>query len=174
MMRKLAIATATLLALGLAQSGFAEDVKPADTKTTATDASKKKPVDVEADSMEVMDKEHKAIFRGNVVAKRPDVTLTCEVMAVDYDDTPQPDGTSKNEVTHIDATGKVVIVTAKERITGDWAKINPKSNDIEVGGTDVMVTQGSTILHGTHLHDNLDTHKMELTGGRVKGSFLPK
>ena len=178
MTSKLVLAAAVFAGLVLARPAGAEDAKPADTApaaatTTASTAASGKPVDVEADQMEVQDKEKKTIFRGHVIAKRTDVTLNSDVLAVDYTDTPQPDGTSKTEVTHIEATGNVVIVTAKEKITGDSAKMNPKSNDLEVFGN-VTVAQGTTVIKGGHLHTNTSTHKMEMTGGRVKGSFLPK
>ncbi len=162
MMRKLALASATMLVLALGQHGIAQDTP-----------AKKKPVDIESDRMEIREKDNKAIFTGNVVAKRSDVTLNSDTLVVDYGDVKQPDGTTTNDVTHLDAKGHVVIVTAKEKITGQWAKMDPKTNILEVGGG-VTVTQGQTVLRGERLHANLETDQMEMTGGRVKGSFLPK
>lgn len=162
MMRKIAIAAAALMFMLAAQPGFAEDAKKPD-----------KPVDIESDQMEIKDKEKQAIFTGNVDAKRSDVTLRCDRLVVDYGETKQADGTSKTEVSKLDATGNVVIITAKEKITGDWAKMNVKTNDLVVGGN-VTLVQGNTVLKGQKLNANLDTNKVEMSGGRVKGSFLPK
>lgn len=162
---------ALLLLLALAQPGFSEEAAaPAKTVTTTDKAN---PVDIEADQMEVRDKEKKAIFRGKVVAKRDDVTLNCDTLTVDYGQVKQADGTTKNDVTHLDAQGNVLIVTDKQRITGDWAKMDTKTNIVNVGGG-VTVTQGETKISGEQLRANLDTDQMEMTGGRVKGSFLPK
>lgn len=157
-------------ALVLIAPAFGEDAKPAGTSTTV---SSSKPVDIEADQMEVLDKEKRTIFRGHVVAKRSDVTLNADTLTVQYADTPQADGTTKTDATRIDASGSVVIVTSKERITGDNATILPKTNEIDVTGN-VTVVQGSTTIRGGHLHSNLDTHKMEMSGGRVRGSFQAK
>ena len=173
MMRKLAIASTAALALAFCQQAAAGDTSTATKAAAATGKDKKMPVDIESDRMEIREKENQATFTGNVIAKRPDVTLNSDTLVVDYGDVKQADGTTKNEVTNLDAKGHVVIVTAKEKITGDWAKMNPKTNILDVGGS-VTVTQGETVLRGGHLHANLDTNQMDLTGGRVKGSFLPK
>ena len=60
-----------------------------------------------------------------------------------------------------------------QTITGDWAKFNPQTNKLVVGGK-VKLAQGSTVLQGNELHADLNTDKVEMKGGRVKGSFLPK
>ena len=140
---------------------------------TATSTATSKQVDIEANQMEILDTEKTAIFRGSVDAKRADVRLTCDELVVKYDEVKQPDGTSKTDATDLDAKGNVVIKTAKETITGDWAKYNPQTNELLVGG-DVKLVQGSTVLTGKELKANLDTDKIEMGGGRVKGSFLPK
>ena len=175
MMRNFAMVSVAFLGLALCRPGLAEDTPAvkASAPAATTETKKEKPVDIEADRMEIHEKENKATFTGNVVAKRPDVTLTSDLLVVDYADVKQPDGTTKNEVTNLDATGHVVITTAKQKITGERAKMNPKTNILEVDGG-ATVTQGETTLHGGHLHANLDTDQMEMTGGRVKGSFLPK
>jgi lipopolysaccharide export system protein LptA len=165
------IASATALVLALFPQGIAEEAQAANETTAAT--SRKKPVDIESDRMEIREKENRAIFTGSVVAKRSDVTLNSDSLVVDYGEVKQADGTTKNEVINLDAKGHVVIITAKEKITGDWAKMDPKTNILDVGGT-VTVTQGDTVLRGERLHANLDSGEMDLTGGRVKGSFLPK
>lgn len=176
MTTKLAPAAAIICGLVFAAPALSDEAQPAASapaKTTTTSSATGKPVDVEADQMEIEDKEKKTIFRGHVVAKRQDVTLNSEVLTADYTDTPQPDGSTKTEVTHIEASGNVVITTAKEKITGESAKMNPKTNDLDVFGN-VTVVQGTSVIKGGHLHTNTDTHRMEMTGGRVKGSFLPK
>jgi lipopolysaccharide export system protein LptA len=174
MMAKAAIIPALMILLAGAAPGWAEDVKPATAEPAKDTAAKpSQPVDVESDQMEVLDKEKKAIFRGNVVAKRTDVTVNCDTLVVDYADTKQPDGTSKTDVTNLDATGNVVIVTAKQRVTGQHATMDPRTNKLVVTGN-VVVTQGATVIHGEVLHADLKTNQMDMTGGRVRGSFVPK
>jgi lipopolysaccharide export system protein LptA len=130
-------------------------------------------IDVESDRMEVSDADKTSVFTGNVVAKRPDMTLNADKLVVNYTEAKQSDGSSKNEVSNFDATGHVVIVTKKQKVTGEWAKLNYKTNDLVVGGN-VTVTQGATVLKGPKLEANLDNDQMVMTGGRVRGSFVPK
>jgi lipopolysaccharide export system protein LptA len=161
MMRKLAIASAILLFWSIAQPGLAQEAK------------KDQAVDIESDRMEIKDKESQAIFSGNVNAKRADVSLSCDKLIVDYGEAKQADGSTTTEVSSLEASGHVTIVTAKQKITGAWAKMNVKTNDLVVGGN-VTLVQGDTVLKGPRLSANLDTNKVEMSGGRVKGSFLPK
>ncbi len=182
-------------------------MSPALAQTVATDdlhkaaTTKDKKVDIEADHMEVLDDQKKAIFTGKVDAKRSDVTLHTDKLVVDYvkadntdsntkadtktdasaktdagtktDAATKSDSGSKTEVTFLEATGHVVIITAKQRITGEKARMDVKANKLVVTGN-VVVTQDKTIMKGKELHVDLKTNHSELTGGRVKGSFVPQ
>ncbi|HRX36843.1 MAG TPA: LptA/OstA family protein [Aestuariivirga sp.] len=172
MIRNWVLALVATLALTGAAGAETAATKPADTTKQAATATTKQ-VDIESNEMEIFDKEKKAIFRGNVDAKRADVSLKCNELVVKYDEVKQPDGTTKTDATDLDAKGNVLIKTAKETITGDWAKFNPQTNKLVVGGK-VKLVQGSTVLQGNELHADLNTDKVEMKGGRVKGSFLPK
>ena len=130
-------------------------------------------VDIEANQMEILDAEKKAIFRGSVDATRAGINLKCDELTVKYAEVKQADGTAKTDATDLDAKGHVTITTKKETITGDWAKFDPQANTLVVGGS-VRLVQGSTVLTVKELRADLDTDKIELSGGRVKGSFLPK
>jgi lipopolysaccharide export system protein LptA len=156
--------------LGLASPALAQTV---DTKDVAADAKGPKDVDIEANQMEVLDAEKKAIFTGKVVGKRGAVTLNCDKLVVNYIETPQQDGSKRTEVTFLDATGNVVIVTSRQTVTGQWAKMDVKKNEVTVGGK-VKVVQGKTVLNGEKLFVDLDTNRSEMTGGRVRGSFVPR
>lgn len=175
MMRNLALAAAATIAMILAAPGgpVLAETAPAKTDPAKTATAATKQVDIEANQMEILDAEKKAIFRGNVDARRADVSLKADELVVKYADVKQPDGTSKTDATDLDAKGNVTIKTAKETITGDWAKFNPQTNKLVVGGA-VKLVQGSTVLTGKELKADLNTDRIEMSGGRVKGSFLPK
>lgn len=130
------------------------------------------PVDVSANEMEIFDAEKKAIFRGAVDATRGTTNLKADTLTVTYAEVKQPDGSSKTDATDLDAKGNVTIKTPRETITGDWAKFNPQTNKLVVGGA-VKLVQGATVLTGNELRADLNTDKIQMTGGRVKGSFLP-
>jgi lipopolysaccharide export system protein LptA len=166
------IRTIMLLAvLGFAAPAVAQTT--VDTTAVAAEAKGPKDVDIEANQMVVLDEQKKAVFTGKVIGKRGTVTLNCDKLVVDYVETAQKDGTKKTEVTYLDATGSVLIITSKQRVTGEWAKMNVKTNEITVGGN-VKVVQDKTVLTGQKLFVDLDTNRSEMTGGRVKGSFVPK
>jgi len=131
------------------------------------------PVEVEANEMEIIDANRQAIFRGQVDAVRDGERIRSDLMTVYYADVKQPDGTSKSEVSKLDATGNVTITTKKQTITGEWAKMDVLANTLVVGGR-VKLVEGKTTLQGEKLTVDLDTDRTLMTGGRVKGSFVPK
>ncbi len=134
---------------------------------------KKQPVDIESDKMEIIDKENKAVFVGKVKAVRGDTTLNSDKLVVDFIKEKNKAGKEKTVVTFLHATGRVLIITKKQRITGQWARMNVRKDTAVVGGN-VVVHQGATIIKGKKLNINLKTNRSEMTGGRVKGSFVPK
>src|SRR5262245_26751117 len=133
--------------------------------------------DPEAGNMEVLDKQGKAIFTRNVNAARGGITLKNNKLVVDY----QKGGTNKkgqaksgggNDVTNLEATGSVVIITRTQKITGDKALIDVKANRLTVDGN-VVVEQGGSVVKGNQLVVDLATNRSQMTGGRVKGTLTP-
>ena len=130
-------------------------------------------VQIEADSMEVIDTEHKTIFKGNVIAKRPTDQITSTTMVVTSEDQKQPDGTMQSVTTFIDATGGVVITTDSQTITGEAAKFDIPADRLEVTGN-VRVVQGKTTVNSKKVVINLKTKHLQASGGRVRVGFVPK
>lgn len=168
------------LLLALALGGFVampllltHSVRAQDaTVKAATEDDKKQPVDIEASEMEIIDADKKAIFRGNVIAKRPKDTIVADMMVVTYVDEKQPDGTVKSTVDVLDCTGNVKITTTGQVITGDRALFHVRQDKLDVTGN-VLVVQGKTKIRGPHLIADLKTKHTKMTGGRIKGSFVP-
>jgi lipopolysaccharide transport protein LptA/LPS export ABC transporter protein LptC len=116
------------------------------------------PVDIEADRLDVDDKAHQAVFRGDVRAQQGDFTVRTAQLTAHYTGSagiagatggaakPQP-----AQLTRIEARGKV-IVTSKDgqRATGDWANFDMHSNKVIVGG-DVVLSQAQNVIRGTQL-----------------------
>jgi lipopolysaccharide export system protein LptA len=197
MNRRASLALISVLA-GSALSGLPAVAQTVDTAATSKESKAPKNVDIEADTMEILDAEKRAVFTGNVNAKRGSVTLKCEKLVVTYTETPQAPtakqqtGTQtasetqgganqggvgqvdkKTEVTFLDAEGSVVIVTSSQTVTGKTAHMDVKANKLWVKGG-AKVVQGKTIMNGEQLFVDLNTNKSEMTGGRVKGSFVPE
>jgi lipopolysaccharide export system protein LptA len=141
--------------------------------TPVTAARASDNVQVDADSMEVLDVEHKTIFRGNVIATRPTDKITGDQMVATTEEVKQTDGSSKTVTTFLDATGGITITTKTQSIKGAWAKFYIQEDRLEVGGS-VMVVQGKNTVRGEKLTINLKTNHMVVSGGRVHGSFVPK
>ena len=155
--------TATLLALGtaLALPAFRLAAQAAGA------------VDISADNMEILDAEHKTIFRGNVVAVRSSDTTKSDEMTVTSGDEKQTDGTTKNVTKTVDCQGNVNITTKSAMITGDWCKLDVQHDKLVVGGGLVSLTQGATVVKGKQLDVDLKTNHLQMSGGRVSGNFVP-
>ena len=172
MISRLAAGAAALFLLAAAPALAQEATAPAAKAETKAKAAPT-PVDIVSNEMEILDKEKKAVFRGAVDATKGTTNIKSDTLTVTYADVKQPDGTTKTDATDIDARGNVTITTPKEVITGDWAKYDPRTEKLTVGGT-VKLVQGTTVLQGNELVSDLKTSRTQMKGGRVKGSFLPK
>ena len=130
-------------------------------------------VDIEASEMEILETDKTAIFRGNVIAKRPNDTISCEEMVVTYadDQTGAAEGTTR--VQKIDCKSRVAIKTATQSITGDLAQFFLLKDQLIVTGN-VKVVQGKTVIRGPHLTVDLKSKRTKMSGGRVRGTFTPK
>ncbi len=130
-------------------------------------------VDIEASEMEILETDKRAIFRGDVVAKRPGDTIRCQEMIVFYVDVKQADGSSNTEVDKLDCKSAVSITTATQTITGDLAVFQLRRDLLDVTG-DVKVVQGKTVIRGPRLTVDLKSKRTKMSGGRIKGKFVPK
>lgn len=177
MMKGLAAASALALLAFAPASALAQTEQTTTTSETPAKsgepAAAPTPVDISANEMEILDKDKKAIFRGAVDATRGTTNLKSDELTVTYAEIKKPDGTTKTDATALDAKGNVTITTPRETITGDWAKYNPQTEMLVVGGN-VKLVQGKTVLTGNELQSDLKANKTQMTGGRVKGSFLPQ
>lgn len=171
MMFRASLAVLSVLA-GLALGGLPAPAQTVDATAASKEAKTPQNVDIESDTMEIFDKERKAIFKGNVKAVRGKVTLNCDTLNVSYTETPDAQGEKKTDVTFLDAAGNVVIVSGTQTVTGKTAHMDVKANKLTVKGG-AKVVQGQTVMNGEQLFVDLNTNKSEMTGGRVKGSFVP-
>lgn len=171
MMFRASLAVLSVLA-GLALSGLPATAQTVDAAAASKEAKTPRNVDIEADTMEILDQQKKAIFKGKVKAVRGKVTLNCDTLEVTYTEQPDAAGESKTEVTFLDASGNVVILNGNQTVTGKTAHMDVKANKLWVKGG-AKVVQGSTVMNGSQLFVDLNSNKSEMTGGRVKGSFVP-
>ncbi len=130
-------------------------------------------VTIEGDELEVIDAENKTIWRGNVIVVRQGTTIKSNELIVNSVDVKQPDGTTKSEVDVLNAKGNVFIQTENETITSETANIYEREDRLEAFGN-VKLVQSRNVVRGEKLNVNLKTKRTVMSGGRVKGSFVPK
>lgn len=142
------------------------------------------PITIDADRLEVLDKDKKAVFTGNVVAMRGDMTVRSSTMTVFYDadlaggataNTPAAAASSNKNVRRIEMTGKVLFVQRDQQATGDGAVYERASETLVLTGN-VVLTQCQNVVTGPRLVVNLRTNQAQVEGApgaRVRSILVP-
>ncbi|HEY1474821.1 MAG TPA: LptA/OstA family protein [Pseudolabrys sp.] len=149
------------------------------------------PVQIEAATLEVRDKDKVATFTGDVRVTQGDTNMRCSSLVVFYEQdepgaakgkstksmkaaTPGPGGEQK--IKRLEARGGVVVTQKEQTATGDTGIFDMKSNTVTLNGK-VVMTQGQNVLRGDRLVVNLTSGvsriESEAGGGRVQGLFQP-
>ena len=121
------------------------------------------PINIEADSLEVLDDKKVAVFTGNVKVVQGKFQLVSKKLKVTYSG--GVGGKQKKKqaagIKQIDATGKVAITTPDHQsATSDWAKFNVLTKIVTIGGN-VVLSQNGNVMRG-------DTLVIDLNTGRSK------
>lgn len=137
------------------------------------------PVRINADNLEVRDKEKVAVFSGNVVVQQGDTTLRTRDLLVHYDGdganpaaaagTPMESG----QIRRLEATGGVVVRTKDQTASGETGVFEMKTNTVTMDGSPVVLTQGPNVIRGRKLVVNLITGVSSFQGGRVESLIIP-
>ncbi|WP_291646536.1 LptA/OstA family protein [Bosea sp. (in: a-proteobacteria)] len=152
----------------------------------------KEPIKIDADKLDVLDKDNKAIFSGNVVAVQGETTVRCSTMTVFYEGrgqngagkrtapAPAPaagaaPSSNDGAIKRIECAGPVTVVSKTQAATSDNAVFDRANNKVIMTGN-VALNDGPNITRGERLvYDtqtgiaNVDTKP----GGRVQGFFVP-
>jgi lipopolysaccharide export system protein LptA len=134
-----------------------------------------KPVNIEAATLEVRDKDKQATFSGNVHVVQDDTTMRCKVLVVHYDNN-QPGGMKSatpgaggaSQISKLEAKGGVVVTQAEQTATGDTGLFDMKSNTITLLGN-VVVSQGGNVVRGERLVVDMTTGVSKVDAGDSKG-----
>ena len=130
-------------------------------------------MDITADAMEVLEKENRVIFSGNVKAVKGNTTLYADRVEVLTEKVKQKDGTEKDKVRKLYATGHVRIVKPGMTITGAKAFMDVQKDIATVEGN-VVVKREKATIRGQKLIANLRTNVTRVVAGgrqRVRGVF---
>jgi lipopolysaccharide export system protein LptA len=149
--------------------------------------NKGQPVNIEAERLEVRDKDKTAVFTGKVVVTQGDTTMRCKTLTVFYvgqpgkDDAAKPvtkgPGGGEQKIKKLEAHGDVVVTQADQIATGDTAVFDMDTNIVTMNGK-VVLTQGQNVLRGNKLVVDMTNgySRVESSsggGGRVQGLFVP-
>ena len=144
------------------------------------------PIDIDADQLDVNDKQKNAVFRGNVKAVQGEFVIKTPELVATYSGDMQladvtatsPDKTasakkSSTELTHIRANTKVN-VTSKDgqSVDGDWADYDAKANTVVVGG-EVVLAKGGSMVRGTRLVIDMTSGQSTIETAPGKAVALP-
>jgi lipopolysaccharide export system protein LptA len=149
--------------------------------------NKDQPIQIEAASLEVRDKDKTAVFTGNVVVTQGDTVMKCKELRVFYDQddpkagakgsapkgtmkTAQPGPGGKQSIRRLEARGGVIVTTKDQTATGATGIFEMKTNTVTLSGG-VVITQGANVLKGERLVVDLTTNFAKVEGGRVQGLF---
>ena len=164
----------------LSLSAFAEN---APQKPSGLSKNSKDPIAIEADALEVFDKEQRAVYSGNVVVTQGETVMKAQKMVIFYAkpansaaSQPAP-GTPDGDTTvrRVEADGNVVILDKEQVATGDHG-VYENATDIMTLTGNVALSKGQNVTKGTKLVYNLGTGVANVdagASGRVSSTFVP-
>lgn len=149
--------------------------------------SSKEPIKIDANKLDVFDKEGRAVFSGDVVAVQGESTMKCTLMTVFYEQNRDQDGAaaasaantqqgpSESSIKKIDCTGPVTIVSRTQVATGDNATFDRGANKILLTGN-AALSDGPNVTRGERVVYDINTGVASIDtkpGGRVRALFVP-
>jgi lipopolysaccharide export system protein LptA len=160
------------------------------------------PVKINADELEVHDKDKMAVFSGGVHLVQGDTTMRSSKLVVFYDDQPPPPAPppksgkgaqasaqitpqQNQQIKRVEAKGSVIVTQKDQTATGDEGIFDMRANTVTMQGN-VLISQGGNVIKGNKLVVNMTTGDAAVTAGatagatcdkppcgRVTGTFLP-
>lgn len=158
--------------------------------------NRNEPVRINANSLEVRDKDKVAVFSGNVVVVQGDTTMQSKDLLVYYegsvapgasgekDGAPAPGGAASGapqqgepvksgQIRKLEATGGVLVKTKEQTASGDTGVFEMKTNTVTLVGKPVVLTQGPNVIRGQRLVVDLISGVSRFEGGRVESLIVP-
>jgi lipopolysaccharide export system protein LptA len=141
------------------------------------------PIEITADSLEVVQDQQVATFLGNVDAVQGDLVLTSDQLRVHYrGDTAAP-GVSAGSIRRIEAIGNVFMSSPEETAQGEFGVYDVDGALLTLEGS-VVLTRDENVVRGERLEIDLATGRSQMfaavpstaggtPGQRVKAVFVP-
>ena len=138
-------------------------------------SNSKEPIQIEAKELNVQDKDHTAVFVGDVVVRQGDATLKTQRLKIFYAGS-AAGGPVQSRISKMEASGTVLISSKDQTATGDQATFDMDRERLVLSGKEVVLSQGPNVVVGSLLTVNLKTGKVDLEApqkGRVKVLITP-
>ena len=182
-----ALAAALLCASAASAAGSDKPASSGDSPAIFPGTNSKEPISIDADKLVYYDKEHRAIYTGNVVVIQGDTKMTCTAMTVLLDRAPaqgakqttdsQSGPTADSGVKHLDAAGPVTVISKTQVATGDSGSYDKAEDKVWLIGH-VTLSDGQNVTKGDKLTYDLKSGQATVDtsakSGRVHGQFIPK
>jgi lipopolysaccharide export system protein LptA len=141
------------------------------------------PVKIQADRLEVRDKDKVATFTGNVHVTQGDTEMRSRALVVYYEDSakgavgnaPAAGKSEQQQIRRIEATGGVRVIQREQNAVGDTGIFDVQSNTVTLTGN-VVVIRGKDVVRGQRLVVDLNTgvsHMESAAGGQVETLIGP-
>ncbi len=141
------------------------------------------PIRIDADRLDVFDRENRAVYAGNVVAVQGDTTLRCSELTIYFERESGEAGTTGaaaasdegDSINRIECAGPVTILSQDQVATGDRAVYDRQVGQMVMTGN-VALSQGQNVTRGERLIYDIDQGVANIEAGesqRVRGLFVP-
>ncbi|MDJ0930938.1 LptA/OstA family protein [Breoghania sp.] len=135
----------------------------------------REPIQIEAKELNVQDKDHTALFVGDVVVRQGDATLKTQRLKIYYAGSAAGQAV-QSRISCMEASGTVLISSKDQAVTGDHASFDMNREVLVLSGKEVVLSQGPNVVVGSQLTVNLKTGTVDLEAprkGRVKVLITP-
>jgi lipopolysaccharide export system protein LptA len=144
------------------------------------DSGSDKPIQIEADRLEVRDPQKLAIYSGHVRVRQGDTILETPELRVFYSGQGPGAGATAaadsgpigSKVSRIEAGPGVSVRSGDRTATGQQAVFDLDRDLVTLEGN-VVLTQGDNVVRGERLIVNLTTNEGRVEGGRVQTLITP-
>lgn len=135
------------------------------------------PVDITADSLEVVNNQCMSIWSGSAEALQDRTRLRADVLKTYSTKGPAKSGgqgSSCGTLERMEAVGNVYYVTPQQRVRGDHATYEVTSERIVITG-DVVAVSGQNVIRGSRLVVNVSTGDAQMeAGAKGRGKARPR
>jgi lipopolysaccharide export system protein LptA len=143
--------------------------------------NKDQPVQIEAATLEVRDKQRQATFSGGVKLTQGETVLKCKMLVVFYEDTAAAPQAKKGaapaqaaapggnqQIKRAEARGDVLVTQKDQTASGENGVFDLKANTVTLSGN-VVVTQGQNVMRGERMVVELTTGVVRVESGKGGG-----